>query len=591
VKSHTLRRFVYVVISIATLVLLLTVLPASPALAFPDVPAGHLYEAAINDLSARSIISGYKNGDFGLTDPVRRMQFAKMIDGTLGIVPATSTDTRFTDLGDPDPEAHGYPHTYVQPAFDYGITYGTNAAQTLFSPKSNIHRDQVVSMIVRGVQGMFPAALEEELDNFESLFDTVPKPHGSNLRIAEYNGLLDGLIGLGPGWKVAADATRGEVAQMLHNVLLLLAAAEPSSGDLMHAWFAPGGSWQDWQRENVSQITGAGAIRWGIGGLNSHEPFAGSQYEHVWAVSDHGHLLMFKVSTGGHQWQATDISAQTGNCVASVCDGDVQVIGAVLHLAARSFAGDLLHFSWQPGQSWQCENVSLKVGAKIAYRPTLFSDAAAPPGTMTVGAAGTNGHLLLFHFSGSSWTVEDVTDDTTITCGGFVRWQPLGTVDTDGHLWVLKRASATSPWEATGVSSVGFDFALGERVLGWNFQQWPWMDQYGHYGLVTESNDLLHVWADAAGAWHAENLTAAVGRKISSLCSWWTLGTGPSSGILCIFAVTPDRKLLGIWRTLPAGNWQVFNASSELGFSVYPWAIPAPSYSMGIQHLMFVRGE
>ena len=172
----------------------------SPALAFPDVPAGHPYEDAINALSGEGIIGGYANGNFGLLDPVKRAQFAKMIVGTLGITPNTSTVTRFSDLGAPD--AKGYPHIYVQTAYDNGITYGTNLAQTLFDPWKYIRRDQVVSMIVRGDQHLFPTALENPpAGTSQSLFASVPEPHGANLRIAEYNGLLDGLIGLGPSWR------------------------------------------------------------------------------------------------------------------------------------------------------------------------------------------------------------------------------------------------------------------------------------------------------------------------------------------------------------------------------------------------------
>lgn len=202
------------------LAVLIVLMAATPALAFPDVPAGHAYEDAIDDLSSWGIIGGYANGKFGLNDPVKRMQFAKMIVGTLDIVPDPSTATRFTDLGTPD--ANGYPHKYVQAAYDNGITYGTNPTQTLFSPSNPIRRDQVVSMIVRGADSLYPGALWDPVPGAESLFDGVGEPHGENLRIAEYNGLLQGLIGMGPAWSVTANATRGEVAQMLWNLLDLL---------------------------------------------------------------------------------------------------------------------------------------------------------------------------------------------------------------------------------------------------------------------------------------------------------------------------------------------------------------------------------
>jgi parallel beta-helix repeat protein len=190
---------------------------AAPALAFPDVPAGHPYETAIDYLSSEGIIGGYGNGNFGLNDTVKRAQFAKMIVGTLAIDPGTSTVTRFTDLGTPD--ANGYPHRYVQAAYEAGITFGTNAAQTLFSPWNAIRRDQVISMIVRGIENLYPGILLDPPPGTTTFFADVPEPHGSNVRIAEYNGLLYGLIGMGPGWSVTATATRGEVAQMLWNLI------------------------------------------------------------------------------------------------------------------------------------------------------------------------------------------------------------------------------------------------------------------------------------------------------------------------------------------------------------------------------------
>jgi parallel beta-helix repeat protein len=212
---------------------------AGPAWAFPDVPAGHPYEAAIDDLADLGVLGGYSNGDFGPDDLLKRAQFAKLIVNTIGIDPGASTNTRFIDLGAPD--ANGYPHKYVQAAYDAGITNGTNAAQTLFSPWSNIRRDQVVTMIVRGVDEVSPGILEKPPTGIESLFSGVGQPHGGNLRIAEYNGLLVGLTGIGPGWHVTADATRGEVAQMLWNLVYVATygTRPPETGE---AWVYADGS-------------------------------------------------------------------------------------------------------------------------------------------------------------------------------------------------------------------------------------------------------------------------------------------------------------------------------------------------------------
>jgi parallel beta-helix repeat protein len=218
-RKKTAARIVATVL----LALFLVVAISGVALAFPDVPASHPYATAVTGLSSLGIIGGYTNGYFGINDSVKRAQFTKMIVGTLNITPNASTATRFLDLGEPD--VIGYPHRFVQTAYDGGITFGTNAAQTLFGPYNAIRRDQVVSMIVRGANNLYPGSLIAPPAGFPSYFAGVPEPHGGNLRIAEYNGLLDGLMGMGSGWSVSASASRGEVAQMLYNLLGVL---EPS---------------------------------------------------------------------------------------------------------------------------------------------------------------------------------------------------------------------------------------------------------------------------------------------------------------------------------------------------------------------------
>ena len=190
------------------------------------VPAGEVfsdigdspYKTAIESLAAAGLVGGFPDGTFRPDANVLRQQFAKIIVGALGIVPGDSTATRFTDLGTPD--ANGYPHKYVQAAFDHAITNGVNAAQTLFAPWNPIRRDQAASMIVRGAKSLTVGVLVGPPPGSPSLFADVGEPHGENLRIAEYNGLLIGLTGLGPAWSVGAYATRGEVAQMLYNLRL-----------------------------------------------------------------------------------------------------------------------------------------------------------------------------------------------------------------------------------------------------------------------------------------------------------------------------------------------------------------------------------
>ena len=176
---------------------------------FSDVTLVDPYFTQIDDLAARGIIGGYTLGNFGPNDPVKRAQFAKMIVGTLGITLGSSTATRFTDLGLPD--ANGYPHKYVQAAYDHGITTGVTA--TTFKPYLNITRAQLITMVARA------ANLPEPPPDYSPGFGNFSSTHYQTARKAAYAGLLDGLPGMGPGYRFLDYATRGEVCVILYNLL------------------------------------------------------------------------------------------------------------------------------------------------------------------------------------------------------------------------------------------------------------------------------------------------------------------------------------------------------------------------------------
>lgn len=129
--------------------------------AFADVPSGADYYDAIYGMRDAGIIDGYGDGRFGPTDSVRRQQFAKIIVGAMSVPPHPTTTTRFTDLGAPD--ALGYPHIFVQAAWENGITRGVNASQTLYAPYANITRAQVVTMVVRALDNLLPGTLAAPL--------------------------------------------------------------------------------------------------------------------------------------------------------------------------------------------------------------------------------------------------------------------------------------------------------------------------------------------------------------------------------------------------------------------------------------------
>ena len=213
----------------AVLVLALSLLFASSALgaAFPDVPDDHPYAVAIQDLSSRQIILGYTDGRFAPTDPVTRQQFAKMIVLVGGYPVSESDICPFTDVSIGGPDTL-YPDNYVAVCAARGIT--TGVGDTAFDPYSNITRHQVTAMAVRVADDLQPGLLQPPAPEYVGAWQDDPT-HGADARRAESNGLLSGLdpAALDP----AGPMTRGEVAQLLHNLLDKLsrrsAPAEPAT--------------------------------------------------------------------------------------------------------------------------------------------------------------------------------------------------------------------------------------------------------------------------------------------------------------------------------------------------------------------------
>ena len=191
--------------------------PSSEATRFPDVPADYPYAAAIEGMADQGIIEGYVSGYFGPKNLVTRQQFAKMIVLTLGY---TVTEGDTYDFADASAIARTagelYPYHYVAKAALTGLTEGY--PDGTFRPLNNITRQQVITMIVRaGSQVLLPPAA-----SYQGVLGYADRTHGQNIRLAEFNHLLDGIVGPRgglAGWDTTANATREEVAQMLWNLL------------------------------------------------------------------------------------------------------------------------------------------------------------------------------------------------------------------------------------------------------------------------------------------------------------------------------------------------------------------------------------
>ncbi len=190
---------------------------------FPDVATTHPYYTAISGMAARGIIGGYTNGNFGPGDLVIRQQFAKMIVKTLGLSVTGTEVCPFVDVSAGTGADPFYPAKYVAVCALNNITKGTDA--THFAPTRNITRAQMITMVVRAADNLAAGSLQAVPTGWVGQLSYADATHGANIQKAEFNGLLAGIQGPGgtlAGWNTDGNATRGEVAQMLWNLLQML---------------------------------------------------------------------------------------------------------------------------------------------------------------------------------------------------------------------------------------------------------------------------------------------------------------------------------------------------------------------------------
>ena len=77
-------------------------------------------------------------------------------------------------------------------------------------------------MLVRAAQNLSPGVLKPIPGGYVGSIPGYKSPdHAANLKLAEFNGLLDHLQGFGSGWDPEAPADRAEVAQLMWNYLQL----------------------------------------------------------------------------------------------------------------------------------------------------------------------------------------------------------------------------------------------------------------------------------------------------------------------------------------------------------------------------------
>ncbi len=208
--------------------------PAKPAHAeFADVPLWHPYRDAIQSLTDAGVFSVSANGKQALFAPDLPVWIADF-EHALSRLPSSHTRTHFLSRASPT-----LWHAQAPKA----------RAQTDGIGERLISRVAAVEAVVEALTSSSPGTLDLPPQDFVSSFEVASllgegaAARSRALRVAEYCGLLSGLLGFGGGWDATAAISRGETAQLVHAATTMVRipdtaeAAEIARGGELDPWW------------------------------------------------------------------------------------------------------------------------------------------------------------------------------------------------------------------------------------------------------------------------------------------------------------------------------------------------------------------
>ncbi|AFY55330.1 putative S-layer protein [Rivularia sp. PCC 7116] len=186
---------------------------------FADVPADFWAKPFVDKLSSRKLITGYENNTYRPQQPVTRAEFAAMIDRAFQ-TDLTNANRTFADVPN-----DFWAQKQIKNAVDKKFMKGYDA--NTFRPEQRIPRVQVIAALVSGLDKTLktPASPDQALGNYQDA-DQIPQWAREQVAIATANGLIVNY----PDQKLFRpneEATRAEVAAMLHQALVKIDKVEP----------------------------------------------------------------------------------------------------------------------------------------------------------------------------------------------------------------------------------------------------------------------------------------------------------------------------------------------------------------------------
>ncbi|MEO1429341.1 MAG: S-layer homology domain-containing protein [Cyanobacteria bacterium J06632_19] len=189
---------------------------------FADVRPDFWAKPFMDKLSSRKVIEGYEENDkvnYKPEQPVTRAEFAAMIDR------AFQTDLTNANRNFADVPSDYWAQKQIKNAVDKKFMKGYD--ENTFKPQQRIPRVQVIAALVSGLNKTLktPASSDKALSTYQDA-EQIPKWAREQVAIATANGLIVNY----PDQKLFRpneEATRAEVAAMLHQALVKIDKVEP----------------------------------------------------------------------------------------------------------------------------------------------------------------------------------------------------------------------------------------------------------------------------------------------------------------------------------------------------------------------------
>lgn len=188
-----------------------TIVVLADTVQLSDVPAGYWAASSIATLLGAQVISGYPDGTFRPDAAVTRAEFAKMLDLTLGVAPATTAAGAATSFADVPAGAWYAP--YVAAAAGAGLMDGVSA--TSFAPDATMTREQMAVALQRALKLSGGGALT--FTDAASIDSWAQAGVAAAVAAGYMAGFPDG------SFRPLAPTTRAQAAQVLAAVIAHLA--------------------------------------------------------------------------------------------------------------------------------------------------------------------------------------------------------------------------------------------------------------------------------------------------------------------------------------------------------------------------------